>query len=487
MAGTGKSTIAQSICNRLDADRMLGASFFCSRSAGMGRDDARRIIPTLAFQLAYHIKEYTPELCDVLTRPGRTTQPIDCQLQQLFWDPLDNAFLASGGAWNCKAPVIVVIDGLDECSDDSAQDLVEALLLRFEHNYPIHIRLLLFSRSERHIGIPIDDTAVAVSRFELQNVPRETVNADIRRYVEAGLAEMSRRRRLGYEWYTLDDVDGIVKQADILFVYAATVIKYLSGSKFHPVERLKLVRSLTAERGSGEKALRPLHLLYAVILHNLGDTDGLEESELELVRKILFILSYSPEPVTIPVMSDLVNSDVASVRTCVESLSSIVLVPSVFQEGHKPVKVLHASFPEFVWSSSQVFPTHLKFNAGDMYCLFMTNCLVILRERLRENLRQEQGVFLPNGQMDRTSTLAYAAVYWVKFIAQASFNHSTLKEFAVAAMSQFADAYLLRWLECLLWLGQAAKTVNELRDTDFEVCHFQLPSCVLEDAYVTPL
>jgi 2-phosphoglycerate kinase len=51
MAGTGKTTIAYTLSENLNAAHQLGASFFCSRSLPDCRD-ARRIVPTLAYQLA---------------------------------------------------------------------------------------------------------------------------------------------------------------------------------------------------------------------------------------------------------------------------------------------------------------------------------------------------------------------------------------------------------------------------------------------------
>jgi len=193
MAGTGKLTIAQSMCNRLDADGMLAASFFCSRSAGGGRNDARKIVPTIAFQLAYHIPGFMQHICDILHTPDRTIQPIEKQLKTLFWDPLDSSLMASASLSD-DIPLIVVIDGLDECSDEGAQEFVQSLLRRFEHNLPIHLRFILFSRSEKHIGTPIRATTVEVSRFQLHDVPHSDVTRDIRTYVEAGLAEMSSKK-----------------------------------------------------------------------------------------------------------------------------------------------------------------------------------------------------------------------------------------------------------------------------------------------------
>ena len=52
LAGTGKSTIAQTVSEQVFADGLLGASFFCSRDFE-DRSNLQFIFPTLAFQLAH--------------------------------------------------------------------------------------------------------------------------------------------------------------------------------------------------------------------------------------------------------------------------------------------------------------------------------------------------------------------------------------------------------------------------------------------------
>ena len=52
LAGTGKSTIAQTFAEISFADGDLGASFFCSRDFE-DRSNLQMVFPTLAFQLAY--------------------------------------------------------------------------------------------------------------------------------------------------------------------------------------------------------------------------------------------------------------------------------------------------------------------------------------------------------------------------------------------------------------------------------------------------
>ena len=52
MAGTGKTSIAHTLSERLDEKQMLGASFFCSRSVSQEVKDPSLIIPTIAAKLS---------------------------------------------------------------------------------------------------------------------------------------------------------------------------------------------------------------------------------------------------------------------------------------------------------------------------------------------------------------------------------------------------------------------------------------------------
>jgi hypothetical protein len=65
LAGTGKSTIAQTFAETSFADGRLGASFFCSRDFE-ARSNLKAIFPTLAFQLAYQYPPFRKQLLQVL-------------------------------------------------------------------------------------------------------------------------------------------------------------------------------------------------------------------------------------------------------------------------------------------------------------------------------------------------------------------------------------------------------------------------------------
>ena len=54
MAGTGKSTIADSLHILAHLRKALGGGFFCSRDFESARD-VRKIVPTIAYQLAHNL------------------------------------------------------------------------------------------------------------------------------------------------------------------------------------------------------------------------------------------------------------------------------------------------------------------------------------------------------------------------------------------------------------------------------------------------
>ncbi|KIK53730.1 hypothetical protein GYMLUDRAFT_111792, partial [Collybiopsis luxurians FD-317 M1] len=67
MAGTGKSTIAISVCNILKSEEILAGSFFCSRQIAECRD-YRSIVPTLAYQLAKISSAFATALVAILSK-----------------------------------------------------------------------------------------------------------------------------------------------------------------------------------------------------------------------------------------------------------------------------------------------------------------------------------------------------------------------------------------------------------------------------------
>ena len=145
MAGTGKSTIAWSLCKLLKQSGHLAGSFFCLRGSA-DRGDAARILPTLAHLFAQRNAAYAESLVGALTRDGDAAHKrVDQQTELLLRAPLVNA--VEGEA--VVPSFVFVLDALDECAD---QTEVEKLLLSLLSVIPaLPVKVLLTSRPEQRI------------------------------------------------------------------------------------------------------------------------------------------------------------------------------------------------------------------------------------------------------------------------------------------------------------------------------------------------
>jgi len=472
MAGTGKTTIAESLCKSLEAFNILGGSFFCSRTAG-GRQDARRIFPTVAFQLAHRVEGFRHRLCRQLEKPDIVEQQVAGQFSQLIWEPLQATMNVSNSSKGI--PLIVVIDALDECPDKASVTALLHTLTAGTKETPSPLRFLLISRSDPHIAVPIRRSILQFSTLQLHAIPRPQVNKDIRQYVEADLREMCERNGWDDHWYQQEDVDFIVSQADVLFIYAATAMKYLAGSPGHPRHRLRLIREATSV--NKPKMADPLHLLYAKILNNLGESDVLEPTEVHAIKGILFMLSCSHTSLRVPDIADLLDVHIDEVRAYLRSLSSIALVPTEPEEHLQPVQLLHASFAEFLLSTSHHLPLHLRLDTGLHHRDLMLRCLGILKENLKDKVFGEdiyrqgslRGITLRwhYATSERVSVrvspvVRYASQYWMMHMSDSIFD-DTAKEIVASTLHNFVGVYLLRWLECIGWLQSLSQVQHQLK------------------------
>ncbi|KAG8751728.1 F-box/WD repeat-containing protein 9, partial [Ceratobasidium sp. 423] len=122
MAGTGKTTIANTFCVALDQTHELAASFFATRLLPECRD-IKLAVPTIAYQLARFSRPFRSTLSRVLERDlDEHTWALKSQFKNMVVGPLQ-------GVINTLPPdSVVIIDALDECDDtDGVGQILEAL------------------------------------------------------------------------------------------------------------------------------------------------------------------------------------------------------------------------------------------------------------------------------------------------------------------------------------------------------------------------
>ena len=125
-AGAGKSVILQAIaeflCSPSGSCQNFGGSFFFSRGKH-GRDQGHFLFSTIAYQLALKVPGLRQHVNHVMELdPTLPTKSMSVQIQTLIVDAFQ--YLSPPP----QRSYLVIIDGLDECHDNSTQQLILQLL-----------------------------------------------------------------------------------------------------------------------------------------------------------------------------------------------------------------------------------------------------------------------------------------------------------------------------------------------------------------------
>jgi hypothetical protein len=238
LAGTGKSTIAQTFAETSFADGKLGASFFCSRSFD-DRSSLRTIFPTLAFQLAHRYPRFREELLPVLTAsPDVGRESLCSQMEKLIVGPLKTT----------NIPTLIIIDALDECKDEESASAILSILSRYVDEIP-YVKFFITGRPEPRIrsGFRLAALRPITEVFRLHDVGRSLVDVDIKLFFQTRLTEIAKNRshcNVAEDWPLSSDIDILCEKAAGLFIYASTVVKFVASPRHQPPKRLAILVSL---------------------------------------------------------------------------------------------------------------------------------------------------------------------------------------------------------------------------------------------------
>ncbi|CAE6418760.1 unnamed protein product, partial [Rhizoctonia solani] len=248
MAGTGKTTIVNTLCSTLDNSHELGASFFCTRSIPSCRN-VNLILPTIAYQLARFSSPFRGALLEVLEQdPDVHSKVPRVQFKRMILEPLQQVMRS------LPSQIIIVIDALDECDDGNGVEQILKVLLENASKLPI--KFLVSSRPEPHIRNRIRQSALK-TQLILHELDQKMVKADIETYLRLELASMAFS-------LTKDDLETLVKRAGLLFIYAATVVRYINAG--NAKERLAAVLKVSRDGRASSNRTKEIDRLYEAVL-----------------------------------------------------------------------------------------------------------------------------------------------------------------------------------------------------------------------------
>ena len=438
MAGTGKTSIAVSLCRMLREEPTLlfGGGFFCSRSAGsITRTDVRAILPTLAMLLAGKSQEFAEMLASELEKDQYLGhKPVGEQIGPLLRSPL-------GVLSSSTRPIVFVIDALDECN--SEQELSELLKLIADLKCDAKVKFILTSRPELHIrDTPISNSAHNTI-LQLHTINVEEVTSDIQLYIR-GTLEASTTEAA---WYSDHDVDLLVSLSAGLFIFASTVLKYVLQRK-EKEDRQDRLRKATSAVATRSAAISAVNKVYELVLADASQSEVVDEEELERMKNILACILTARTSLSVEALAALVDVTPGRLRGALERLHSLVFLPD--DDSQPGPHTLHSSFGDYLFGRGRV-ETRISKSLG--HDILARGCLKRLAgDDLCFNISRSDSSFRPNPKRPPDAlplSLAYACMHWAHHIESASIRSA----FDVEIARNFRTKFLF-WLEALSVLGK---------------------------------
>jgi hypothetical protein len=389
LAGTGKSTIIKTFCQRVSSDNdFLLASFFASRNSAERRDPYR-IVHTFAHQLAITSDDIRPHVLSAMRVPQDVMQELMLdQIKQLLAGPIEKAQL-------CGRTIVLAIDALDECqksADGFERGPLIELLAQVLQNQPV--KLLVTSRQEDSIATMF--CSISHVPLRLHEIASAGIESDIRRIFNAGFAEIRRKRArdLGTDlWPTQSQLDTLVHLTGPFFIYAATVLKFIDGPRFLPKARLNQI----LERGSAistdsSTPFLKIDALYADVLKSATEeVPGYADKELcRRVSNLLRTVVLLEESVSIRALAHLMGiiefDGIQQVDNDVRALSSVLVISgsskSNLERFSETVSTFHPSFRDFLADPQRCCNGHFLIKPAEHQHELLYRCLQLLNRNL---------------------------------------------------------------------------------------------------------
>jgi len=457
LAGTGKSTIAQTIAERVFADGRLGASFFCSRGVE-DRSNLQLIFPTLAFQLAQKYPAFRSSLIPLLqSNPDVVHESLQDQMQKFLVEPLRSADIST----------VIVIDALDECRDDDPESAILLVVGQSVRDIP-GVKFFITSRPETRIMTGFRGPLLRESTdvFVLHEVEPRTVDDDIRHFLNHKLSELSLRRGCTDGWPTNEDLDSLCRRAAGFFVYAVATVKFLDHHLQDPSDQLATIMASpesTIYEGETElKVYNSLDSLYMSVFQKSFQKNRAEDDT--MVRSVLSTTVLATNPLSPSAIATLLGLRHNQVQRFLELIRSLLILP---EDPDYPVQPFHKSFPDFITDPTRCRDLRFHISPDDYHIELALCCLQLMGKSLKKNMCSIPDYSLNSEVEDLAKriedsgirgALEYACRSWYKHLIMTKHQVTDV----LSALCGFLEGKFILWLEVMSVLGVMGDAAHAL-------------------------
>ncbi|CAH0037580.1 unnamed protein product [Clonostachys rhizophaga] len=467
-AGTGKSTISRTVAEIYDAKSKLGASFFFKRGRG-DRASGGRFFTTISSQLCRNRPRFAQSVAKAISEDRSiVTANYTDQLKKLILEPIK---ALARDPNNC-ASILIVVDALDECEEDThMQIMIQSLgQIKKLKECGVDLRLFITSRPEAHIRRGFQEILDCQKEVVLHDISGDVIQQDITIYLKDELAQIRNRHNkaisqfgqpIEEDWPGDERIKRLAQIATPLFIFAATVCRLLDCD--NPREEIDRIVS------PGQKPHdQTLDGAYEAALGRILKGKENSSTECRIVgnfRVVVGSIVLLEEPLSVSALAQLLSTSPETVLSMVTSVSSVLNVP---RDEKTPVKTFHLSFSEFLVNKQRNKSPKLQIDKEETHRDLADKCLkLLLKSGILKNDICELGKLDTRNQDVTQNTIddklppqvQYACRYWVHHTKKGNVKlHNKHPAY------EFLKKHFLHWLEVLSLIGRVSETIGLIRE-----------------------
>jgi hypothetical protein len=393
------------------------------------------------------------------------------------WELLILKPLSKLKAGSIQQPLVLVIDALDECDGDNDVREILRLLSEAKTLETVRLRIFLTSRPETPIRLGFHKMpGILHQDLILHEIPRRAVDNDILNFFEYKFGAMrddSESDDLPPDWPGKNYIDKLVTSAHGLFIYAATVCRFIEeGIQNFPAGNLlclvlpdeNMANSSSPARNinTNQSPTKELDIVYTQVLeHSLKNCPKEDKEQLAaLSRQVLGTIVTLFDLLSLMAIARLLNMDDGVVKKRLNHLRSILDVPNS-QDEH--IRLLHPSFRDFLLSHKRCYNRQFWVDKRETHSMLLTRCLELLRqEGLRKDVCHLESpgtlrIEINSKTIDKylLPGVRYACRYWICHLEQS--GRQICDQDAVHI---FLQEHFLHWLEALSLIGVMSESIS---------------------------
>ncbi|KAL6904000.1 hypothetical protein GGI43DRAFT_308616 [Trichoderma evansii] len=427
--GKGKTMLLCGIIDRLKELKSYRLSYFFCQATEARLRSATAVLRGLIYILIIQQRSLISHVQDKYDHAGR----------QLFED--SNAWTALSKILKsilddpCLEDVVLIIDALDECTEELPRLLT--LVKEISSSSSSSAKWIVSSRNWPRIENELEDTQQKI-RLCLE-LNEDSISSAVRTYIHYKVNYLARKNK--YNDKIREETQSyLISNANNTFLWVALVCQSLESLRSGKV----IKRLATYPPG--------LDSLYERMLDRILELD--DDDDVYLCKRVLTIVSTVYRPVTLHEVHSLIGSPEEFVEDILSFTEIIRFCGSFLTIRDNTIYFIHQSAKDYL-TTDKAWSTISRSSANDVHYTIFSQSLQSMDATLQRDIYRLKAPGYPISQLQQPNpdpliAVRYSCVYWINHLCD--YNISDCMESALqegGLVDVFIRHHFLHWLEAL--------------------------------------